>query len=62
MTHHSPTINFTHSQTMPKLLKIKFSISFTSLSHETFHSYNKFFSSHEVVSKSPKHPLIYQPR
>jgi hypothetical protein len=40
--NHSPPIDFTHSQIMPKPSKIKLSILFTSILYKTFHSYNKF--------------------
>jgi hypothetical protein len=53
-------MDFTHSQIMPKPLKFKFSIPFTTLFYQTFHSSNKLFSSNEGVSKGPKHPIIYR--
>jgi hypothetical protein len=54
MPHHFHTMHFTHSQIMPKTLKNKLSTPFISLIHETFHSFNKLFSSSDGVFKCPK--------
>jgi hypothetical protein len=56
-----PTMDFTHSQTMPKPLKIDILIlfhNFCFIKLLTF--YNKSFSLIKVVSKHPKHPIIYK--
>jgi hypothetical protein len=47
---------------MLKLFKIKISISFTILFHETLRSYNNLFSLSAGVSKGHKHPLILTKR
>jgi ssDNA-specific exonuclease RecJ len=58
--NHPSTMDFTHLRTMPKPLKTKLSILFTSLFYKTFHFDNKLLSLNEDVSKGPKHSLIYQ--
>lgn len=51
MPHHSSSMDFTHSQTMFKPLKIKFSIIFTSLFHNIFTHTISYHYQMKVFSK-----------